>query len=192
MIEAASIISSIAMLLSAVAWPLAVIAIAALLRNQIISLFSRLEKMNIGDNSILFRQEAISSVSEAVEQIAESKGRGVIDEVKSTIDDITLDLIEDNPREATLRQWRRVQRALTNISDYNNVSIDLRSMDRTTQVLKENHLISDELATALIELQKTCKYARRVEEFDLPQSTVEDYVRATNDVIEVLNGIYSR
>jgi len=165
---------------------LAIFSIVALLRKQIVELLGRVENLNVGDKSIKFRQAAISGVTEAVEQLAESHEVDAATEAASPIDDSMMELIEDDPREAILRQWDRVQRALTSLADRHGLDIDLRSMYRTALVLKDNGLISDELSAALEELYKSCKYARRVYEFDLPQETVEDYVRATSEAIQVL------
>jgi len=56
----------------------------------------------------------------------------------------------------------------------------------TRSPLKDENLVSDELAEALVQLYKSCKYARRVDEFDLPEETVFGYVRATNEAIQAL------
>jgi hypothetical protein len=189
MTETAALINSIATLLAAVAWPLAMFSIVALLRQQIVELISRVENLNMGDKSIKFRLAAITGVTEAVEQLAESHELDAAVESTSPIDDIMKELVEDDPREAILRQWDRVQRALTNLAARHGLDIDLRSMHRTALVLKGAGLISDELGAALEELYKSCKYARRVYEFDLPQETVEDYVRATNDAIGALKKV---
>lgn len=184
--ETAALINAVATLLGAVAWPLAIFSIVALLRKQIIELIGRVENLNMGDKSIKFRLAAISGVTEAVEQLAESSELDTTTDVAAPIDDIMKELIEDDPREAILKQWDRVQRALTSLAERHGLDIDLRSMRQTAQVLKDAGLISDEFGAALGELYKSCKYARRVYEFDLPQETVEDYVRATNDAIGAL------
>jgi len=184
--ELAVLINAVATLLGAVAWPLAIFSIVALLRKQIVELIGRVENLNMGDNSIKFRHDAIFSVQEAVEQLAESSELDANTAAAAPIDDMMKELIEDDPREAIAKQWYRVQRALTTLADSHGLNIDLRSMRRTAMVLKDAGLISDEFGTALEELYKSCKYARRVDEFDLPQETVEAYVRATNDAIGAL------
>ena len=184
--DVAALINSIAALLGAVAWPLAIFAIVALLRNQIIDLLGRVENLNMGDNSIKFKQAAISGVTEAVVQLAEAQEADPSSQPLAPIDETTLELIEDDPRGAVLEQWDRVQRALSVLAERHNMAIDLRSMRQTTSVLRGKGLISDELGAALQELYKSCKYARRVYEFDLPRETVEGYVRATNEAIRAL------
>ncbi len=189
MVETTAFIHSIAALLGAIAWPLAVFCIVVLLRRQIVDLLGRVENLNMGDKSIQFRQAAISGVTEAVEHLAESIETEASPPLRGSIDETMMDLIERNPREAILHQWDRVQRALSELADRYDLAIDLRSMHRTALVLKDRNLISDEFGTALNDLYKSCKYARRVTEFDLPQEVVEDYVRATNDAIAALRTI---
>jgi hypothetical protein len=184
--ETTALINSIASLLGAIAWPVAIFSIVALLRKQIIELIGRVENLNMGDNSIKFRQAAISGVTEAVEQLAESHEADAATDAAAPIDERTMELIEDDPREAVLGQWDRVQRALTSLADRHGLDIDLRSMQQTVLVLKGAGVISDELGAALKELYKSCKYARRVYEFNLPPETVINYVRATNDAIRAL------
>lgn len=186
MTEAAVLINSIASLLGSVAWPIAVFSVVCLLRKQIVDLLGRVENLNVGDKSIKFRQAAISALNDAVDHLAESQEADSAPAMAAPLDEALAELIEDDPREAILRQWDRVQRALVSLAGRHDVDIDLRSMHRTARVLTEEKLISDELGAALEELYKSCKYARRVYEFDLPQEIVEGYVRATNEAIRAL------
>lgn len=186
MTEVAALLNSIAAVLGSVAWPIAVFAMVAIMRKQIVELIGRVENLNVGDKSIKFREAAISGVTEAVEQLADSQEAETKPAAEAPIDDAILEMIEDDPRLAILTQWDRVQTALKKLAERHSLNIDLRSMYQTAQTLRAENLVSDELGEALVQLYKSCKYARRVYEFDLPQETVIGYVRATNDAIQAL------
>lgn len=189
MSDISNLINSVAALLSAVAWPIAVFSVAFLLRRQLVELMGRVENLNFGDKSIKFRDAAISGVVEAIEHLGESQEDLPQNDGALYIDDSTRELIDYDPRQVIINQWDRVGRALNDLSEKYDVDIDLRSMSKTAIALKEKDLISEELGLALGELYKSCKYARRVYDFDLPKGTVENYARATNEVVRKLRAL---
>lgn len=168
-----------------------IFAIVAVLRKQIVDLLGPLENLNVGDNSIKVRQAAISGVTEAVEQLAGSQEAETQQAAEAPIEDAIMEMIEDDRRIAILTQWDRVQTALKKLADRHGLDIDLRSMHRTASTLVSKKLVPEEMGEALVQLYKSCKYARRVYEFDLPEETVIAYVRATNGAIQALKKLES-
>lgn len=180
----AAFINALAALLNAIAWPIAIFGIVVLLRTQLVELMNRVEDLSLGDKSIKFRQAAISGIHEAVEQLIQQSETSP--HAVKIIDESILELVEDDPRMAILTQWDRVQNAIRKLANKNGIEVDLRSITKTTNALQSNSLISKELSEALVQLHKSCRYARHVYEFNLPREAVIDYVKATDDAINSL------
>ncbi|GAS80361.1 hypothetical protein [Paenibacillus amylolyticus] len=175
-------------LIDAVVWPLCVITVIFLLKNQLKELIPALRNLKYKDFEVSF-EKTMESIEENVETLVEPIGTSFANPVISEKFAYLFELTKTSPRSAIIESWLIVEEQLIRLSQTKLHD----SANKTPQmILKELSMIgaiNKELYKIIEDLRKIRNEAVHINKFYIHNYLIKDYIRTSMIVDNALRQI---
>ncbi|MCD9008143.1 hypothetical protein LDO31_18260 [Luteimonas sp. XNQY3] len=165
------ILTFIAELVKAAAWPLAAVAIALIFRQQLRALLSRIRKGKVGLAEFEFEQE----IRDLAEQLP-------VEPVPTQVGTPTVALATTNPRAAILEAWLGVETSMTQLAKSVQLPkfVHPRNTSAVLRVLESAGALAPEDAALFNDLRTLRNQATHDADFSPSPESVIQYVQLAN------------
>jgi hypothetical protein len=184
-----SVLEFISSILSALAWPVAIVIIVIVLRRPLRHLLSRLETLRGPGVEATFQRQLEEAREEAVAAAASlpvGQRRDANQQERLEYSDL-LQLADLSPRAAILDAWLRLEFALTEAAKRADVPLtERRGILGLIEELEKRGIIAPELRSPLRRLRNLRNVAVHAIDFDVPKDSVIDYIDTANFIIRSL------
>ncbi len=184
-----SVLEFISSVLSALAWPIAVISVVIVLRRPLRHLLSRLETFKGPGVEATFQRQVEEAREEAALAVAGlpsvQKGDESQQERLEYVD--LLQLADVSPRAAILETWLMIESALTEAAMDVDISPQARgSTIGLMEALKRQGVIGPEVESAVRRLRNLRNVVVHTQHLDISKDSVVDYVWSANYIVRSL------
>jgi hypothetical protein len=183
------VLEFISSILSALAWPIAVILIVVILRRPLRHLLLRLETLKGPGVEATFERQVEAAKEEVASAVAGSPQVEKREESRQESLEVAdlLQLADVSPRSAILETWLRVETALSEAA----ANLDLpANMRRGTllfiETLERQGIISPEVGRALRRLRNLRNVAVHTPDLNLSRESIIDYVETAEFIVRSL------
>jgi hypothetical protein len=183
------VLEFISAILSALAWPVAIVLIVIVLRRPLRHLLSRLETLKGPGVEATFQRQLEEAKEEAVAAAASlpaGQRRDANQQERLEYSDL-LQLADLSPRAAILDAWLRLEFALTEAAKKADVPLTQRGgILGLIEELEKRGVIAPELRSPLRRLRNLRNVAVHTMDFDISKDSVIDYIDTANFIIRSL------
>jgi hypothetical protein len=174
------ILTFIAELFKAAAWPIAVVVIALLFRTQFRELLVRLKKGKVGPAEFEFEQSVKALTEEAPELIAPTPGFGTP----------SVQLVASNPRAAILEAWLGVEDAVQKLARSRDISpsSSARNPLALVRALERSQALDSQQSVLFNDLRALRNQAAHDSEFSPSTDSVLSYAQLAKSLRESIEG----
>ena len=195
-------------IVDALAWPVSVLIIAILCRNQLSDLFQRITKGKIAGNEFEFSESAQQQLVTAEDQITPPNLEDEYDSDSSDAEndlDTAYQLLETSPRAAVAEAWRHLYRAaIERISSFvedesSESSMSSESLSyrddyatrrlppaRVTAYLRQFSILSSDEIALFEELRRLRNQSVHASDFEIGEKKAKEYLILTELLMEKL------
>ena len=184
-----NVLEFISAVVSALAWPIAVIIAVVVLRRPLRHLLSRLETFKGPGVEATFQRQVEEAKEEAALAVAglPSVQEGDKSQQERLEYSDLLRLADVSPRAAILETWLRIESTLTDVAMRMDVSADTRRGPLSLMEALERHgTIAPEVGSALRRLRNLRNVAVHTQDLDISKDSVVDYIETANFILRSL------
>lgn len=180
----------VAALTNALAWPVAVVLLVALLRKEIRQLVPSLQELEYKDFRLRFGSEVEKASAEL--QVPEPE-TPVKTETESAEDTQLIELSNISPRAAVLEAWRQVEEELVRIATARGIRRSPRNMiSAAVQALEEKGVVVPDAQGSIERLRRLRNEAAHAPDFALSPVDAREYAAVTTIIKELLQKAVDR
>lgn len=167
---------------ASLAWPIAIVLIALILKKPIVNLLRTLRFLRYGDVEFEFDQE-LKKIEGKIEENQPLPPVQTIEESKAK--DLFEELVAASPKAAVLATWQEVEYTMNELANQLNIDTkSWRSPVNLVNVLKSNEQITSNAVELLLELRKLRnRLAHTGPSVEIAESEARRYREIANSVI---------